>query len=427
MIVFVVSLLLLSIVLLTVRKREFDNPIICFASIWFIVCFLYSLRLFDIFDISLKTEILLSAGILSFVAGYYVNRYFGKDNNMQNFEYNDSWQRLRLIVVAFFICSLFYYLPIAYRVVSGGLSHSVVKALSVTGDIDSGGVLMQYCLRPFEFIMIPIFAYCLITRFTKEKVIVFVSIVFPILKFLCTGSKSVFFYYFLCLLTAFVAFYTRNRNSILYFNIDKYLNSKFVKEIAFIMFFIIVLFFVFYMDLFGNGLQSLYFYSCGCVPMFDKIITTDFYLSSSHTFGFLTFNSAIRLVVKIFSLFITNGVINLFETANSYYERFEYTTYVAPNIKYNAYITMFGDFYMDFGIFGIMGLSFLFGIFTSFCYKNMPPQKNIHCFVVYCILIHYIAFSVVRFQMSNTVLGLSLIYSLTVFKTILYKHFKLRI
>ena len=113
----------------------------------------------------------------------------------------------------------------------------------------------------------------------------------------------------------------------------------------------------------------------------------------------------------------------MFDRAVDYYFRFETTTRISSDVYYNAFHTMFGDFYVDFGFLGIVMLSGLLGFVCAKVYINYKETHNIQSHIILCILAYYVLFSIVRIQMSNTVWGLSLLYSLTILRPILYRKF----
>lgn len=155
--------------------------------------------------------------------------------------------------------------------------------------------------------------------------------------------------------------------------------------------------------------------------MLDKVINTSFYMPSGYAMGFVSFNSVIRFLVKAVSLFGVNLNLPLFEQGNLYITRFEYTTEVGYGLEYNAFHTFIGDFYVDFGIIGVIAFSIMFGMLSMYIYRLYKKTNgSILSHILYCIILYYIVFSLVRFQMSNTFLGLMLIYSLTIVKFITY-------
>ena len=50
-------------------KKEYMSPLFIFPALWLVVLFLYNLRLYGIYEISLNTEVILFLGIIGFLIG----------------------------------------------------------------------------------------------------------------------------------------------------------------------------------------------------------------------------------------------------------------------------------------------------------------------------------------------------------------------
>lgn len=406
MLIGITFLFLIVIIVNSILKKEYDSPLLVYALLWSAILGLYSLKLYGIYDVCLETEFVILLSVLFFVLGYMFMKHVNLWIPQYLIEnaYND--RRMAVVYLVVVLLSLSFYLP-NIKLFLSGVSVAQIKRMLVLGEIKWGGVKMQYIVRPFTYILIATSTYYLLNS-TKKTIYEIATIIFGILfvifEFFGTGSKTVIMYYALAL----------------FFPILGKIRIKFtykMKKMS-IIGIILVIGLAIYM-----GIESIYFYLCGCVPMLDKIIVNEeaFYIPQGHTYGFLTFNSCVRLLIKGFHLLGINIDSKYFEMANTCILRFEYTTQISTVGNYNAFHTYMGDFFVDFGIVGVIILSFVFGAFCMYVYRIYKETGSVYGHILYCIIIYYIVFSMVRFQLSNTFFGFMLIYTLVFLKMLLYK------
>lgn len=400
MILFFTIMGLLFISLYQVKKKEVTSPIFVFSLLWMIVLFLYSLRLYGIYDISINTELILFLGIYSFLMGAIFFNHVIIIPKSYIIENKICYKKITIIFIVIFGLSLDFYIP-NIMMVFQGTAVNTIKMMLVTGDISLGGPIMQYIVRPFTYIIIATASYCLFYD-RKRKLLILLGVIFVLMEFFGAGSKTIILY-----TASTLALPLFDKAQIYYRRNDI---GKRIIIVALLVFMFLFM-----------GSRSLYFYISGCIPMFDKVINTTFYMPDGFSFGYVSFNSVIRFVIHIISILGIDINSSLFDQANKYINLFEYTTKVSDYGNYNAFHTFLGDFYVDLGIFGVILFSFIFGILSMYIYK-IYKKTNISLLghILYCIILYYLVFSIVRFQMSNTFLGLMLLYSLLILKFIIY-------
>ena len=402
-------IILLYVLISSFLRKKIDTLLFVFACLWTVVIFLYNLKLFDIFDISENTEQIVLVGIIGFVIGYIVSEKiqfkFGDSSSSIEYTQYDTNINYFLIDIFFFIILIIatiYYVPNIIIGIRGG-SSKIVKGLLMNGELSTGNVFVQYIARPFSKIMIATSAYCIINDRKRISIIVY-GIIMMLFELLGMWSKSSLVFFALCLALSFLM------------NIDVMVQLSSNRKVLTSVLIGVAIFFISFV-----GFKGLYYYACGCIPMLDKIVNDTFYMPSGHTYGFLSFNSFFRLIIKLLTpLGMKNA---MFEKAEDYYFRFETTTKISPDKYYNAFHTMFGDFYIDFGFWGVLILSAIFGFICAKVYMKYKRDHSIQSHILLCILAYYVLFSIVRFQMSNTVWGLALLYSFTIIRPLLYQKF----
>lgn len=391
---------LLIVCLYQVKKREFTSPICIFCLLWIIVLCLYGLHLYGIYDISINTEFVLLLGICSFLVGAIFLKHviiIPKPYIMEN---KICYKKMTMIFLLVFGLSLKFYIPNVIMFLQG-TEVNTIKLMLVTGDIGFGGPIMQYIVRPFTYIIVATASYCIFYD-RKKKILIVLGMLFVLMEFFGAGSKTIILY-----AASTLALPLFNKAQVYYRSNDVGKKLLIVGLLVFLLIFM--------------GSKSLYFYIAGCIPMLDKVVNTTFYMPDGFSFGYVSFNSVIRLFIHITYLFGIDINPPFFNQANKYINLFEYTTKVSDDVSYNAFHTFLGDFYVDLGIIGVILFSFVFGVLCMYIYKiykgtNMSLMGHIQ----YCVILYYLIFSIVRFQMSNTFLGLMLLYSLFMLRFIIY-------
>ncbi len=393
MIFFFTELLLLLVIFIEIILKKYDSPVLIFSLIWFFIIGLYTINLIGMYQIKNSTELVLSVGIISFILGYFVSKSIKRTVRVVYSNKQIKYGLWNVIAILCFVFSIgFYSMNLSLLVL--GYSSDQIKMMLVTGELGWGGPIMQFFVRPFEYSIIPISCYCLLFN-RKQFFLVISGIFFTVGEFIGMGSKTALVYFSICFLLT--SYYTKTKK-----------NFSFRQIVLIVIAVISVLSYLFL----RMGWKSFYAYLCGCVPMLDKIINESFYMYNGHSFGFLSFNSIIRFFIHAVSFLGIRIDSNLYALANSYYSRFEHTTEIGPGMRYNAFHTFVGDFYVDFGLIGVIILSFLFGFFCFSVYFRFKKENGFHFLITYCITMYYLFFSMVRFQLSNTFIGLALLYSI---------------
>ncbi len=413
MLLYVLAIILGCNICICIIKRAYKAPAFLFSVIWCVVLFLYNLRLYNIYDIQLNTQIIVCSGVLSFLLGcFFIDKIFLFPSNAVSVNWDTKIQFNRFRLITFFvICILaIYYIPNIFKGIKYG-SFAYMKYTIAQGDIGMGGPLVQFFARPFGKIIMAMATYC-IFRCPKQKFMIGAGIIVMLLELLGGWSKSIVLTMFLWLMVAYVMLPHQKLKSYNNHFTEKLLQlvGLFGALISVVIFFVV------------NVGKGLYFYACVCFPILDQVVNSSFYLADGHTYSFLSFNSVYRVLFHILSPLNVHS--NVFDVAENFLFKIETFIEVAPGKNNNAFHTMFGDFYMDFGTLGVMVLSFLFGMFSTYIFREYSKTPAIHWHVIYCLVVYYIIFSIVRFQLSQIWYGLPLIYACVLLKPLLYLRIK---
>ena len=396
--IYISIIFLLIVIIINIRIGELKSPLFIFSILWFLVLFFYQLHLYGLYSISQNTEFIIFCGISSYIIGYLIGYIVCKHLPVKN---NNNKiinkKKLYILIISVIICSIPFYSEQLFLLIKNGFDVHVNKIALVLGESNRGGIIMQFFIRPFEFIIVGISSYYIFDK-KSSFILRYSGIIVSLLKYLATGSRTILFYMMICTILSYIFLYAKNNR------------KRWKKIILLLTVFIMIM--VFTMD---NLLKQLYFYLCGCISLFDQVINTTFYYDGTQTLGMLSFNGIIRFFLNILSLFGININPPLFSDAEGILRKFEYTKYVAPNYPYNAFTTYMSNFYIDFGLLGVILGSLLFGFISAYIFYNFKKNKNLENYLLFVLMIYFIVFSVVRFQLSNTILACSLIYTIIFF------------
>lgn len=390
----ILIIFLLIVIIGNIRIGEWKSPLFIFSMLWFLVLFFYQLHLYGLYTISQNTEFIIFCGIISYIIGYSI---CGLLPIKKKVDKKIDKNKLYILIIAVILCSIPFYSEQLLLLIRNGFDVQANKIGLVLGESSSGGIIMQFFVRPFEYIIVGISSYYIFDK-NSSFLLRYAGIIVSLLKYLATGSKNILFYMMICVILSYIYLYAKN-------------NKKNWKNII-LLFIAFIMIMIFTMD---NLIRQLYFYLCGCIPLFDQVINTPFYYDGTHTLGMLSFNGVIRFFLNILSLLSINITLPLFSSAEHIIQRFEYTKYIAPNVSYNAFTTYMSNFYIDFGLPGVILGSLLFGFTCAYIFYNFKKNKNLGNYLLFVLMIYFIVFSVVRFQLSNTILACSFIYTIVFF------------
>lgn len=364
-----VWLLILTLTMLLtcfIRIQYRRSPLMIFSGLWFIITFLYSLRAYGVFNSSELTFSMYFYGIGSYFVGYILVKSNYKINRFYRHQDSNYKIRHRIFICLLYICIILMTLRAIKAIplwVSGGAS--LLKATLYRGSELQGGIietiLYTYLALPMQ---IASSIYMIIMLFQKKRdgAIILLSLILTILFYVSTANKFIISQ-FIFLSIGYLLCMTR-------FSFIEIL-KKYKKVVFGII--CIALIIIIIISIHSDFFQDSYTYLCGCIPMSDNALNT--ITSYPHLNGLITFNGFIRLLNSLFIFTGYGGIIGtLINSAFEFRQLFEETSLIGPGIQYNAYISMFSDFYMDGGMTGVITLSFAFG-YISAIVKNKAFKK----------------------------------------------------
>lgn len=136
-----------------------------------------------------------------------------------------------------------------------------------------------------------------------------------------------------------------------------------------------------------DTMMSVATYACGASVAFDYSLTEDYASKiGGNTYGGCTGGGVVQLIY-----IISNKLGMPFESPLqrlAYYKQEQYIN-VGPDLRFNALYTAVLFFYLDFGVFGVIFLPFIFGLICSWLICKFVKLQNVFFLIIvnYCFIL----------------------------------------
>lgn len=399
------------------REKNIYNPITIFAAIWSVIIFGASLRLFGIYEPTKEAKSIIYIGVFSFLFGclFYkvlnrklINTYKISKEEVFDIPYRKIYCLYSIAIIIFLIKSIqsiellfqgydLYYIRYLAE------SEESIKSLGVFD------ILYAYIAKPIVYLIIPISAVSYFSK--KDKKLTVFTILIIILQVLTDGGRFILLYFIFHYVFSFYIFNQKIR-----------ISAKQKRRIV-IMITLLTIAIIYITISRGSSIfYNLYTYTVGCVPHLSVRIEK-FKMTNLYTYGCSSMQGFIRPFLTILEK------IGLFESfpllvsrADFYTTSVEDLIYIGNGIPYNAFVTIFYYFYLDMGILGVIIGSFAYGYISYKIYINMKRKFILKNIVLYLMIIKTILTSMVRFQFTHFIFGLSIIYIHLLFLKVKIKY-----
>lgn len=404
------------------KEKKAVNLLSVFFAIWFIVVLFAKLRLFGLKESSARAYTIMYVGALSFIFGYYFTfavgnirkgrvayKYSSSDPTTNDAELINMPAFWVLTVLAF-IFEMILALRVVSLLLSGGTLrtvHRVIRLTDGTGLLKNNAerLLNTLFLLPFVTALLPLSLVCVFKKISNYKAIFVTSVVLTGLYVLTHAGR---------IIVVDVAVY-----SILLLSVFKRRINKKTKWVVRFCIIILLLFVVVITasrreitltsDFLKNSfIREVYDYFAIPVPMMD------YWLAQFDKIGFSSYGIAFVHGVLEFLCEVAEKFgmsIKWFLTVTekiSYVEK--YYVYSSFNDKsYNAFVTAFFFFFLDFGWLGVVCGSLIFGV-ASRIVENIGMVNSIKSTALYLLYSQSIARVFIRWQFYNIEYFLAFIF-----------------
>ena len=410
-----------SIIILIINNflyKKKINLLNIFCGLWMIITFLAHLELFGMNHISELVYKIVFFGVFGFGSGYIISTYFrqlkkNKELDKRKIE-KENIINENLLKILISLTFLFYGVVSirVFNMLLHGTSYAVIRSMYQGyygySSIFPNGLMKRidtYIAHPFLYVLIPI---TLISFFEKRmsKKWIILSIADLILYLVCSASRFLLLY-FIIELAYCVYHYYKNM-----------LKKNRRKIFRILLLLCVVIFTMTYVRsrTVSNGkytiIQNLYAYFTVEFPLMEHWIS----LIPTNTYGngVSFFHGTIGLFSKILKFIgfpmtkydiITSLVVQTEETFVK----------VFPWKSYNAFISMFYFFYLDFRFIGVYIGSMIFGFFCSNVDANMVIKDSYKSKVLFLLILQNVFTSFVRWQFFNLNMVVSLVFIIVLF------------
>lgn len=410
---------ILAVVLLVLfMSKNIAHPVVLFLGIWLACLLCAGLRLYNMKAFSDNGVTIILTGLVAFCVGCVISM------SRRNFRirppvttslpvpeitFNISWQAVYILLFASLAGILILDL-LALKALMRGVSYSYIRNMyygygSAPKLIKNTflSTYINWISVPALYALIPVAMINLFETkniFRQKKRLLFSIAVFLSTFMYIFGSAGRFMLIFLVvqMATVFQVYH-------------KKLPAKFKKQI-FILISAVVVIFMFISIVRASGASGKKvntFYAYLSIPVYlldywiEKVKDLPQLHGGAFLYGILTFINYFTSKAGYDIPLYRDSYDMIQITQNGWVEIF-------PHEWYNAYVSMFYYFYIDFGITGVVAGSIFFGYLCHEIYHIAFIKKNKNALLFYLIMIQCIVCSIVRWQLGTITLVLTLLF-----------------
>lgn len=423
-------MLFLSIILLfsgvySCKQNKGLDLLSLFCFIWCIVFGLASLKLYGMRNYSFDTVLLFAMGTMAFVIFAFWGRYgkykhyrirqsvLSKPSNI-NVNINKTLLYILLIpVTVFVIYSTMRMLEIASSGVPLGTIHAMYLGrggesfftLNILNQLHSKLVIpCIYCLAP-------IVVYYSLTGFKNNWMAVTIGFADIVLYLIATGSRviAIFILVDIFLMLPYANIVLSKRT------------FKKIKKIGYIFVALVGTILIYYTisrkgftdnsgsSVFDQLLGEVYKYFSLCIPLSDYWFS-EVNSSGLVTYGKMSFYGFLSLIEWFFAQFFKTSTFPCLDVCRNLASDLEVMQPIFIDAKCNAFVTYIFYFYVDFGIFGVILLSSLWGGVCGSISKKIKRKHNESTMLFYLLLAQTVSMSFSRWCFFDAPYILAFIY-----------------
>lgn len=374
MIYYILFFLLIVIIVTWFIEKKITNPIIIFSGIWFLVLLMASFRLYNMIDYTEKSLGIIFAGLVFFIFGAYICMFAINMKRKSTFEVKEKkheeeikTKKVEIILILGILLTALLSVRVVMALKSG-VPYTSIRSLYYS--YGEGALINNEKI-------FTIFDWSISVIFSTTTVITIIGI------FNNKYSKKLVIEYLIFLIL--YVFSTSGRMPLLVLTIEallmfmqnkKKINKK-VKKIAIGIISALLIGFILMTSIRTSNVQnknvnSIYAYFSLPLPYFSKMVdVVD--ANAYNTYGLATCYGPYLLIQKAVKILIgykfenAEMLASIITKPQTYWIR----AFMDTTDYYNAYATMFYNFYLDFRLIGVIIFSFLYGMFMERIYlKN---------------------------------------------------------
>lgn len=375
------------------RYKRLYNPVFVFCILFSFCTWLSTMEIDNVSIPSNNTYLMVGVGIIFFWIGGMTadNSFIARK---KEYSFNINKKRLMIVSIVGILSSIIELKNTISVFLSGGIREVYSQRLSVEFNAANNALAKnyfeslsrQFIFAPVMTFLIPVFIY-LYFKENKGRYLCF-SLVALFSFLISNGGRTVVIIY---LIYYGIVFVLKNSNSLGILTIQK---SKLKYVFGGLLGFVILCYVFFQRETNISRTIGSYF-GYPFIHMEVKLKQATYY---QYTYGITTFQGLLRPIMDVFELAFVMDFKTL-ENAAKVSDIANSATRLSSNVMYNAFVTPFYYFYIDFGWFGIMMLSYIFGWFSNKRYIKCLCNKDDRSVLFFLLsFASPICFSFVRMQ-----------------------------
>lgn len=406
---------IITVIIYIVREKNIINPIVIFSSVWASSLFLASLKLFGMTEVTDKAMNLLVSGIISFVIGAVImyiikNNHRCKNKKEENFKKAFKKEEIDYRAInILLIIGILVVIPLVIKVTGmliNGVDYSNIRSMYYSYGDKESLIKNETLFTLFDWgtaIILASATPIIIAGIINRKINKFSIIslmIFTLLHCYVTAGRSQLF----IIAIEIVLIYLLNKEKI-----NKNI-IKIIRKIVVAMFVVIFVMSIARDNSKEGSVNQWYAYFSLPAPYFSNLIN---YVDNQNvkTNGVATFYGPYLMVQKAvkgttgYKLPNADYYFNVINKPQNHWVKI----FKDSPDYYNAYGTMFYNFYLDFRVFGIIALSLLYGILMEKVYLDAKHEESIFKQVLYVMLVMGVFNSFIRWQFASPTIFISLV------------------
>lgn len=408
------------------KERNIFAPGVAFSYIWGFIVLISNFQIskynkiyIDTNMISIKTYSIIAIGVCSFALGCIIRKKYKIKyplrKNSRQYSYRVANKKVYFIFLI--ICMVGGFIECRTSIkylLNGGAINELYRLLAVSTVYNSNentnqfimsateSRIVNFVVEPLMFVIIP---YSLFRFFKDNKIkyLLIASVIEIIYLLSHMGRASVMIFVFYVL---FFVYLHKNKSNGLK------VNFKDIKNRIIIICSLIA--FIYICSVRGTQIVSTVISYFG-YPLLHMQKKMELISEYGNTYGYYSFLGYFQLVFGAMEE-IGMYIPKIFSVAQNYVALTDAATILPNGVIYNAFVTIFYSFYIDFGFFGVFIMSILFGYFCQAMYSKLVEKSDEFSVTIYALLFSYsILFSFVRFQFTKSNYALAFIAILILF------------
>ena len=405
-------------------ERKIVNPITIFCSLWGIINLLSAFKLYTLYEVKMKTYNLIFIGIIFYIIGYYMWKFFSKNKVVYVRLKKDKYKiykniyvlRYKLMYILGVICILFLIkdiISLGIGVLTNGFNLKEIQRLVRESSISKSNIenaISFLIINPF-YTAISVIAAIDFWLGKRDKKLMLITILILVLKVLATGGREPFIKFFFYMIVGYV--FTSNRQiSIKELNIK---NIKKKNKIIFccIIIGLIIALLILSISRAGENLVKTIYLDFAMQPNMLEHWSNVVDSQKLYGYGFASLNGFFYPI-----LYFAKNLLRIFSNIPNFYLEI-YNLIMATDSQWiqigteifaNAYVSVFWFLYYDARKFGIAIGMLVYGIISCWSYSFAIKKTTVKSVSIYAMIVVGIFYSFGRMEFATQNYSLAFLF-----------------